>query len=235
MSKKFDEEYLTFLRDSTPDMWEKIEKNLKENPEREMPEKKKRSISKKISYFALPVAACILIAVFLPIWLGSTRMGSDEALESANSNMAVDSAPMELSRSAENIMADEEGSNQAECYEDADCAEDVCEEAVCEEACQKDSGVEVSEMLSAKILDSRIEIISIERPNDLEINQETRSDLQMCLAKIIWNAEGVLVEGSNVILYVEKEGVAIRESVEYHVIMEEKEDGYLVLEIIEEN
>jgi hypothetical protein len=68
MSKKFDKEYLTFLRDSTPDVWDNIENNLSEDPKREMPKKKKQSILKKITYFALPIAATLVIAFLVPCW-----------------------------------------------------------------------------------------------------------------------------------------------------------------------
>lgn len=81
MSKKFDEEYLAALKDSTPDLWERIESNLDENLVRDIPKTKKKNYKNTITYIALPIAALALGLVLLPIAMGN--MGANEAVEMA--------------------------------------------------------------------------------------------------------------------------------------------------------
>lgn len=87
MSKKFDEEYLAAMKDATPDLWDRIEKNLDEDLVREIPKKKNKNYSDIITYVALPVAALALALVLIPLVMG--RMGADGAAADAEMNLTA--------------------------------------------------------------------------------------------------------------------------------------------------
>lgn len=125
MSKKFDEEYRAAFENSTPDLWERIEKNLDENLVREMPKKKKKKYSDIITYVALPVAALALALVLIPLAMG--RMGSDNAATEAAMNLtAYDVDGFERSEN-ESYMEE----TTEECVEEAFFEEESAEDMDC--------------------------------------------------------------------------------------------------------